>query len=224
MSSHIQGDVLRAVRAGMAVVVICAAMQAPAAPKPHHTAGPTTVRIDSAYYHGEIVNLQIAAPAAHARPVILGPWNFGERIAGKRPEDNRLNMYLVCPGRQYVSAIEPDYDLNVVLNEVPAEGVTREFDVFYAIILDPRLRDDLLSERDLLMAAQQRFTPEDLLEIEDIPGVPALRALLHIDSLEGLARFRDKNDDSLPRLILVPADFAVRAGAIAADATETAAK
>ncbi len=96
-----------------------------------------------------------------------------------------------------------------MVSAVPLKKTAAEWDLYWAIVLDPALRDDLRNERDLLVAEQSSFMPGDLFEFNDIPGRSFLRNLLKIDSLSGLARYRRKND-SLPRLIIVPSGFGVR--------------
>lgn len=115
------------------------------------------------------------------------------------------------PGRQYHSAVNPEYDHNLVINTLAHEKV-REWDIFWCIALDPALNDDLRSERDLLVAAQQTFRPADLFDMEDIPAREVLREKTGVHSLADLERYRRK-DGSLPRLLILPAKLAVSANA-----------
>lgn len=142
----------------------------------------------------------------------FGPWNLGERLTDGKPEDKRLNLYIVAPGGQYHSANHSEYDHNRVINKYTVEGKVREWDIFWCFILDPALSADLRSERQLLMAAQQTFRPADLFDISDVPAHAAMADKLGITTFADLMRFRRK-DGSLPRLIIVPAHLAVRATA-----------
>lgn len=176
-------------------VVLCAGALLGATP----AAGPEP--LGAVYHEGELVRIEVAEGG---RPFRLGPWRIGARVTDPKPKDQRLNLYLVAPGKQYQLDGQDEFDHNAVVNALPAPGGTREYDVYWAIVLDPRLRADIKHERDLLLAAQASFTPGDLLEFDDLPGHPFLRQFLKIDSLPGLQKFR-RADNRLPRLILVPA-------------------
>lgn len=128
-----------------------------------------------------------------------------------KPLDKRLNLYVVMPGQQYRSDVNPEYDHNLVVNRLTHEK-TREWDIFWCIALDPELGDDFRNEHDLLVAAQQSFKPADLFDIEDIPAHEVLRGKAGIQSLVDLGRFRHK-DGSFPRLLILPAKLAVSATA-----------
>jgi hypothetical protein len=167
-------------------------------------------QIDSAYFEGKLVKFSIPPLEKGQRGFSLGPWQFGARIADPKPRDKRLNLYLVAPGRQHEAEGFDQFDHNDVLNALPEAGKVVEWDVFWAVVLDPKLKADLRNEHDLLEHAQRRFVPGDLFEFDDIPGREFLREFLKIDSLAGLEKHRGR-DRSLPRLIIVPAGFAVRA-------------
>jgi hypothetical protein len=85
-----------------------------------------------------------------------------------------------------------------------------EFDVYYALLLDPRLRIDVKSERELLLATQEDFVPGDLFEFDDLPSADFLRSVMQIGAVSDLRRFRKRNG-ALPRVAIVPAGFALRA-------------
>ena len=142
----------------------------------------------------------------------LGPWNLGERLAEDKPIDKRLNLYFVAPGRQYRAPGKPEYDHNLVVNKYTVDGKPRDWDIFWCFILDPALRPDLRSERELLLAKHQTFRPAALFEFKDIPSHALMAERLSIKSMADLRRFRRK-DGSLPRLLIVPARLAVRATA-----------
>ena len=139
----------------------------------------------------------------------FGPWNFGERLAEDKPQDKRLNLYVVVPGTQYHSAARPEYDHTVVINKYTVDGKAREWDIYWCFVLDSSVPVDLRSERELLTAAQQRFRPADLFDIVDIPANTAIAEKLGVSTFGDLRRFRHK-DGTLPRILIVPARFAVR--------------
>lgn len=186
----------------LAKLGIVAAMAVYAAPLPEGS------KPFSAYY--ESSSVQFVPEAAVSRHLAsLGPWTFGVRLQEDKPLDKRLNLYVVIPGKQYHSPGNPEYDHNLVVNTLTHEK-TREWDIFWCIVLDPNLDDDFRAEHDLLVAAQQSFRPADLFDVEDIPAHEVLREKTGIDSLTDLRRFRRK-DGSLPRLIILPAKLAVSA-------------
>lgn len=175
---------------------------------------PQGLRPLSAYY--ESSSVQFVPEAASTRHLAsLGPWTFGQRLHEDKPLDKRLNLYVVMPGSQYHSLSNPEYDHNLVVNTLTHEK-TREWDIFWCIVLDPDLTDDFRNEHDLLVAAQETFHPPDLFDIEDIPTHEVLREKTGIDTLAALDRYRRK-DGSLPRLIILPAKLAISATAETAE-------
>jgi hypothetical protein len=176
-----------------------------------YAAGPDTgrIQIDSAYYRGEAVRFKVVEASNHKAQLRVGPWLLGVRAADSKPRDRRRNLYLVFPGRQHHAAGWPDYDHNCVLSDLPATEEPVEWDVYWAVVLDPTLHEDFRSERELVLAAQSSFFPPDLLEFNDLPAEGFLRAQMKARSLGDLARFRRK-DGSLPRLLITPAGYAIR--------------
>jgi len=142
----------------------------------------------------------------------FGPWNLGERVAEDKPIDKRLNLYVVVPGAQYQAADKPDYDHNLIVNKYTVDGKPRDWDVFWCFILDPTLRPDLRSERELLLGKHQTFRPAKAFEFKNIPSHALMAERLSIKSMADLKRFR-RADGSLPRLLILPARLAVRATA-----------
>jgi hypothetical protein len=142
----------------------------------------------------------------------LGPWNLGERVAEDKPIDKRLNLYVVAPGTQYRAPGKADYDHNLIVNKYTVDGKPRDWDVFWCFILDPTLRPDLRSERELLLSKHQTFRPGKMFEFKNIPSHALLAERLSIKSMADLRRYRRK-DGSLPRLLILPARLAVRATA-----------
>src|SRR5215469_2214916 len=150
----------------------------------------------------------------------IGPWNLGERLGDDNPADKRLNLYVVVPGMQYRAPGKTEYDHNLVVNKYTVDGKPRDWDVFWCFILDPSLRADLRSERELLMAKHQTFRPAALFEFKDVPSHTLMAERLGIKSMADLKRFRRK-DGTLPRLLILPARLAVRATAEIRDVTIT---
>jgi hypothetical protein len=163
------------------------------------------------YLNGEPVAFEILQPAGKEKPAAFGPWKLGAKVVESKPHDTRLNLYVVVPGDDFQSESDAHalYDHNRVINMAPKENGSAEFDVYWAIALEPHVNQDFHSEGDLLAAVQKRFIPGDLFELTDAPGAGFLREVLRIDTLEELKPYRRK-DGSLPTVLLVPAGFAVR--------------
>ena len=164
----------------------------------------------SAYCENRVVDFAIE-PAAHPDGLSFGPWRYGERLAETKPNDRRPNLYMVAPGKLLHSDTSAEYDHSLVIAAVPAGAAAKEWDVYWAIVLDPSLRHDFRSERELLVAAHAGFDEGDLYELADAPG-HTLLGPAGIRSTRALERFR-RHDGKLPRLVLVPAGFAIRATA-----------
>ncbi len=143
----------------------------------------------------------------------FGPWNLGERLGmgDDKPLDRRLNLYVVVPGSQYRSP-RTEYDHTLIVNKYMVDGKARDWDIFWCFILDPSLRDDLRSERELLVSKQETFRPADLFDIKDVPAHALMAERLGVKHMSDLKRYRRK-DGSLPRMLILPARLAVRATA-----------
>ncbi|HKD82047.1 MAG TPA: hypothetical protein VKH81_20310 [Candidatus Angelobacter sp.] len=173
----------------------------------------------SVYHDGD--DLIFTPEAAGTRKLAaIGPWNLGERLGDDRPADRRLNLYVVVPGVQYRSSGKAEYDHNLIINKYTVDGKPRDWDVFWCFILDPSLRPDLRSERELLLAKHQTFRPSALFEFKDVPSHAVMAERLGVKSLADMKRFRRK-DGTLPRLLILPARLAVRATAEIRDVTIT---
>src|ERR1043166_872367 len=171
----------------------------------------------SVYHDGDDLIFTPEATGTH-RLASVGPWNLGERVAEDKPIDKRLNLYFVAPGLQYRTPGKPDYDHNLIVNKYTVDGKPRDWDVFWCFILEPALRADLRSERELLIAKHQTFRPADLFEFKDVPSHALMAERISVKSMADLKRFRRK-DGTLPRLLILPAHLAVRATAEVRDAT-----
>jgi len=166
----------------------------------------------SVYHDGDDLIFTPETAGKH-RLASVGPWNLGERVAEDKPVDKRLNLYFVAPGVQYRWAGKSEYDHNLVINKYTVDGKPRDWDIFWCFILDPTLRPDLRSERELFMAKHQTFRPATLFEFKDIPAHALLAERLSIKSMADLRRHFREKDGSLPRLLIVPVRLVVRATA-----------
>lgn len=192
--------------AAICVSLVASASAAPKsktkrAPKPEPKA-----HLEEAYYGGEVVKLHSGPYSAGEHSFVVGPWNMGPRVSPK-PSDKRPNLYFVIPGSQHQVPGAPQFDNTEILSYAPDDP--KEFDVYWAVILDPTLKDDFTTERELIAARQARFKPGDDFTFDQVPSAPFLKALTRISSLDDLKKFRRK-DGSLPRMAIITAGFAVR--------------
>lgn len=194
-------------------VALCAGVLLGASPAPE------TRPLEGVYLDGQVVRLDVADGP---KPMLVGPWRIGARVMDPKPRDQRLNLYIVAPGTQYHLEASDDFDHNAIVNAVPDAGTSRQYDVYWALVLDPRLHADFKTEKQLLVAAQASFTPGDLFEFDDIPADAFLRTFLKADTLDDLRQYRRKGG-ALARILIVPAGFAVTAStpAAAPDTTTT---
>ena len=177
-----------------------------------YAAGPretARIQIDSAYYKGETVPFKVVDTGSRRSQLHVGPWLLGVRAADSTPRDRRRNLYVVFPGSQHRAPGWGEYDHNCVLSDLPTSDEPVEWDVYWAVVLDPNLHEEFRSEQELVLAAQSGFLPPDLLEFTDVPSEGFLRSQMRIRSLTELARFRRK-DGTLPRLLITPARYAVQ--------------
>jgi len=162
----------------------------------------------SVYHDGaDILFVPEATSSRHV--ATFGPWTLGSPLSEDKPQDQRLNLYVVLPGIQYRSSSYPEYDHNMVVNKLTVDKA-HDWDVYWCFVLDPSLDADLRSERELLAAAQEDFHPPDLFDVEDVPAHEFLTERLHIRTLEEMRQYRRKGG-SFPRLLIVPAHIALRA-------------
>jgi hypothetical protein len=181
---------------------------------------PEPVKPFSVFHDGAEVPFIPEMPGS-GHPVNLGPWTLGYPLPEAKPLDKRLNLYVVIPGKQYHSAVHPEYDHTLIVNTLTEEK-PREWDVYWCFVLDPSFQADLLNEHDLLMAAQESFHPADLFDVEDMPGRVLMAEKMDVHSLPELRRSR-RRDGSLPRILIVPARLALRATAVAPEPDHPAA-
>lgn len=165
------------------------------------------LRLDQAYYDGRIVSVKVDPLKKGDRPRVVGPWYFGPRV-DPHPNDRRPNLYVVCPGSLHQIENNQEYDHNEVLSAAPQDE--SDFDVWWVVVLDPSLKQQFHSEKELILAAQQEFRPAQDFSFDQIPGQSLLQQVLKIKDVDGLERFR-RPDGSMSRIAIVNAHFSIRA-------------
>lgn len=164
------------------------------------------VHLEDAYFGGDLLKVHSGPYNPGERTLVVGPWNMGPRVSPK-PNDKRPNLYLVIPGTLHQVHGEPWYNHTEILSFNPDEP--REFDVYWAVVLDPSLTAEFTGERELLLAAQETFSPAQGMTFEQIPSAKFLESMLKISSFEKLDKYR-RADGNLPRVAIITAGFAVR--------------
>ena len=167
-------------------------------------------QISHAYYRGQQLKMTLDGVMTAKSTARLGPWVLGAKLKDGQPHDSRKNLYVVFPGQQYHSDAAPEYDLTCLVNYLPDNEEPQDWDVYFALVLDPSVQNDFRDERDLVLGGQASFRPADLMEFDDIPAANFLRSAMKIDGMAGLSRFRHKNG-MLPRVAIIAAHFAIRA-------------
>lgn len=167
-----------------------------------------------AFHEGQPLSLRIHR-TAKGIPLKAGPWRLGTKLRNTKHgradkiSDKRINLYFVVPGTQHQSKQQPEFDHNLLVNIAPPEErqqpIDTEADLFWVAVLDPKLTAEIRTESDLILLAQERFTPNDLYSFDDAPAAALLRGNIRIGSIFDLARFRD-SDGTLPRILILPAN------------------
>src|SRR5262249_7685206 len=104
------------------------------------------------YHERSRILLTPQATGTH-RVAKFAPWEWGERLNDSKLREKRLNLSVVFPGGQYRSFRNRRFNHTLVVNKYSVNGKPREWDVFWCLVLDPSLRKDVRSERELLVAA-----------------------------------------------------------------------
>ena len=174
------------------------------------------MKVDSVYFNGRLIPFETVPVRRGLRGFMLGPWQFGMRLLNGKPRDGRPNLYIVAPGTQHASKGWEQYRHNCVINVIPLGDKQADWDVYWALALDPALKNaDVHSERELLLLAQERFTPRPGMSFEQVPAHAILHDFLGIDSLKALKKYSEHG--SMPRVIILPAHVVLRATAKDAD-------
>jgi hypothetical protein len=166
--------------------------------------------VETAYFEGRTVEYSPARAHWGEKMFRLGPWDLGPKLTSQEKDDKRPNLYVVVPGTARVNPSAPEYNHNLVLSGLPKTDDLSDFDVYWALILDPNVKEDIRAETQLLLAAQEPFTPGADFQFASIPSHAFLDSYLHINSLEQLSAFQ-RPDGSLPKVAIIPAKLAVRA-------------
>lgn len=171
--------------------------------------GKTLPSTQPVFFDGRVVDLTFVPGK---RQFHIGPWQIPAKVERDKPRDPRPNLYVFAPGTQYTADQAPQYDHNEIISTLPVKAAPRDWDVYWAIVLDPAFKDDIKSEQQLVLATQEEFQPDAGMLFGDIPGATFLRDFLKIDSIEGLEKYC-RQDGGLPRIIIVPAGMSIRAAA-----------
>lgn len=161
------------------------------------------------YYSGVELRFVPETPVRRGRIITVGPWTIGGRVGDGKPSDKRLNLYIVAPGKQYQVPGESEFDHNLIISALPKEDKQAEYDVWWALVLDPTLQADFQDEHELIIAAQGKFTPSQTFDVKQSPSFAFLQKYLKISDNTGLAEYF--RDGELPRVLIIPAKFAVKA-------------
>lgn len=185
-------------------VAAIAIAQPYAAPAPSH-------QVREAYYQGQLVSFEAERDSLITRSFVVGQWRFGRRFSAK-PHDGRLNLYVTSPGSQYSVDGGAPYTFNCIVNALPNVGAEVEWDVYWAVVLDPSFANEIRTEQDLLLGTQAEFAPAQDFAIQKIPGRELLRRYLHVTTVNELDQYRRKSGE-LPRVLIVPAHVVLKASA-----------
>jgi hypothetical protein len=123
-----------------------------------------------------------------------------------------LNLYVTSPGTEYLVDGGAPFGFNCLLNALPKAGGETEWDVYWAVVLDPALTQEIRSERDLLLDTQAEFPPAPDFTLEQAPGYELLRRYVRVTSIKELDQYRRKSGE-LPRVLIVPAHIMLKASA-----------
>jgi len=171
------------------------------------------------FYSGVELKFVPESPARKQRIVNVGPWTIGARVGDGKPSDRRLNLYIVAPGKQYQLPDHAEFNHNLVINSLPKEDKQAEYDVWWALVLDPTLEADFQDEHELILAAQGRFEPSRNYDVKQAPSFAILQRFLKIHDNTDLQEY-SRADKTLPRVLIVPAKFAIRASVESMPAAE----
>lgn len=211
---------MRSRGARIAAALLCAAVSFGAAPSSElDFAEAQQPRLNKAYFDGHEIDFKPTHTRIPGREFKFGPWPVGARTSGRsKPSDHSPNLYLAVPGSQFERTGNEAFNHNRILSSIPKGGGAWDWDVYWALVLDPTLAIDFHSERELLVAAQEEFMPPADFTIDQIPGHVVLRDHLKIRSLEQLKKYRHP-DGTLPGVLIIPAGVSVRGTAYDVDNT-----
>jgi hypothetical protein len=165
------------------------------------------------YFDGRPVELAFARARRAKTAFRFGPWELDAHVSHDKPRDPHPNLYIVAPGDQYTSEQVPAFNHTEIISTIPVKVEPREWDLYWAIVLDPALQETFHSERQLILATQDGFNIPSDFDLDSMPGITFLRDFLHVQTVDDLARFR-RADGTLPRVIIVPAGVSIKATAV----------
>jgi hypothetical protein len=119
-------------------------------------------------------------------------------------------MYIVAPGKQYQLQDYQAFDHTLIISALPKEDKEAEYDVWWALVLDPSLEANFQDEHELILAAQGRFAPSKNFDVKETPSYAFLRRFLNVQNNVDLEEYF-RPDRTLPRVLIIPAKFALRA-------------
>jgi hypothetical protein len=165
---------------------------------------------DTAYHQGRKVRFT-PAETKSGHSLVVANEILGPVLENSKPSNHRLNLYVVAQRYEDFDGLDAS-SVSLILNEVPEKDEPVQWDVYWAVVLDPALQTEFTSESELLIELQKEFRAGASVTFDQIPGAYPLREFLHIDSLTGLDRFRLPSGN-LPRVVIVPAGMVLRASA-----------
>jgi hypothetical protein len=165
------------------------------------------------YFDGRSAELSFERVRRASAAFRFGPWELDAYASREKPKDPRPNLYIVAPGEQYTAEAAPSFDHTEIISTMPLNPEPREWDVYWALVLDPTLKDEFHSERQLILATQDGFPEPAGYTVESLPAYTFLKQFLKVQTAEDLERYR-RPDGTLPRLIIVPAGVSIKAIAI----------
>jgi hypothetical protein len=210
---QLTGKAEKLARTVVGVVVLGAAGLNASAAAPGQPSPDTSVSTRPVFFDGRPVQLVFARVRHPKAAFKFGPWELEAYVSRDKPRDPHPNLYIVAPGDQYTSEQTPAFDHTEIISTLPVKTEQREWDVYWAVVLDPALRETFHSERQLILATQNGFSVPTDFDLEQVPGIAFLRQFLKVQTLEDMERFQ-RPDGTLPRLIIVPAGLSIKATAV----------
>ena len=211
---------MRSRGARITAALLCAALSFGATPSSElDFAEAQQPRLNRAYFDGREIDFKPTHTRIPGREFKLGPWPVGARASGRsKPSDHSPNLYLVVPGSQFERTGNEAFNHNRILSSIPKGGGAWDWDVYWALVLDPTLAIDFHSERELLVAAQEPFMPPEDFTLDKSPAYVVFRDVLKIRTIAQLEKYRH-NDGTLPAILIIPANVTVHGEAYDVDNT-----
>jgi hypothetical protein len=218
MREHMLRQRMRTRAVRIAAALLCTAVSFGAAPSSEiDFAEAQQPQSNKAFYDGREIDFTPSHTRLPGREFKFGPWNVGARANGHpKPSDHSPNLYLVVPGTQFERSGNEAFNHNRIVSTIPKGGGAWDWDVYWALVIDPTLTIDFHRERELLVAAQEEFMPPSDFTLEKAPAQEVLRDVLKIKTMAQLQKYR-RPDGTLPGILIVPANFTVHGTAYDVD-------